>query len=474
MSDPVSRKPLSDSQKRLLLYGLPTLAVALVTGVIWFLERPSALDRDQDWTLVDYAANPEVDLLRRYIRIDTSAATGSELAGAEFLAAELRALGLEPTVERLGATGANVWAILEGKSPEALVLHSHIDVYPIVDRESWDFDPFAAEISQAWLYGRGVFDMKSVTIVQLLALRELLATGKQPEKSVIFLATGSEEVGSELGTRWILEQHPELASRFSVVLTEGGIVEPISRTEIKFWGIEFAQKRFATGYFCSSSQERLRELWVDLIENNEHFRLPISTPETVRFFENYGPSRDRDLYRDSLLNPETLRSHPHELWQLPPYLRAMFRNEIAAFEPEPAPGGGHRLKVMLHLLPGQDPAPALENLIPDWLSHGLSFQMAEPLGADHGSSPDHPVVEILTRAVQGVYPDAPVGPYFLPWSATDSRFFRASGIDSYGFSPFVIFSTDTFRVDGPNERMSLPGFLSGFEIYKRAVLEIAN
>jgi len=80
----------------------------------------------------------------------------------------------------------------------------------------------------------------------------------------------------------------------------------------------------------------------------------------------------------------------------------------------------------------------------------------------------------LGEAVRSVYAEAPVGTYFLPWSATDSRFFRQEGIDSYGFSPFVIFSTDTFRVDGPNERMSLPGYVSGFEIYRQGVANIAG
>ena len=70
-----------------------------ILSTVFFLGVP-AQAQDQ----IDYAALPEVDLLRRYIRIDTSTDGGSELAGAEFLAAELRALGLEPTIERLGDT----------------------------------------------------------------------------------------------------------------------------------------------------------------------------------------------------------------------------------------------------------------------------------------------------------------------------------------------------------------------------------
>ena len=91
-----------------------------------------------------------------------------------------------------------------------------------------------------------------------------------------------------------------------------------------------------------------------------------------------------------------------------------------------------------------------------------------------GEIDDPRAIDALSAAVHSVYPEAPVGPHFLSWSATDSRFFRDHDILSYGFSPFLIFSTDTFRVDGPNERMSLPGYMSGFEIYRNAVFRISG
>lgn len=475
MGPPAARKKLSNTQKRLLLYGLPTLAVGAALLFIALMGRLAVLDEDQDWTQIDYAALPEVDLLRRYLRIDTSQDSGTEIAGAQFLAEELRKLGLEPTVETLGPKEANVWAVLEGKSKEALVLHSHIDVYPIKEPEAWDYDPFGAVIDKAWLYGRGVFDMKSVTIVQLLALKNLIDRGEPPEMSVIFLATGSEEVGSELGAIWVLEQHPELSERFEIVLTEGGIVEPVSRNDIKYWGIEFAQKRFADGLICASSREQLLELVPLLLAQNEIDGAEVVTPEIARFAPIYGESRTHPVYRESLLEPELLLRDPNRFRQLPLYLRALFRNEIIPFPPTKDPSGdGYVMRFKLHLLPGQTVEDVRERLLPEWLLHGVTVQVGEPVGADHGSDIDSKAFSDVLAAKRGVYPDAAIGPYFLSWSATDSRFFRQRGIESFGFSPFVIFSTDSFRVDGPNERMSLPGYMSGFEIYKNAVERIAG
>ena len=71
-------------------------------------------------------------------------------------------------------------------------------------------------------------------------------------------------------------------------------------------------------------------------------------------------------------------------------------------------------------------------------------------------------------------PDAPSGPFFLPWTATDSRFVRAHGIPSYGFSPFLIFNTDTLAVGQPNERLGLWGYVQGVELYSEVIRSLVE
>jgi acetylornithine deacetylase/succinyl-diaminopimelate desuccinylase-like protein len=71
------------------------------------------------------------------------------------------------------------------------------------------------------------------------------------------------------------------------------------------------------------------------------------------------------------------------------------------------------------------------------------------------------------------HPGAVAGPMFLAWTATDARFFRRAGIPAYGFSPFLIMNTDTLQVDAPNERMALPGFVDGVELYLDVVRRLA-
>ena len=50
----------------------------------------------------------------------------------------------------------------------------------------------------------------------------------------------------------------------------------------------------------------------------------------------------------------------------------------------------------------------------------------------------------------------------------------SAGIPSYGFSPFLVTVTDTMGIARANERMPLPGFVQGVEIYRKLVRELAE
>ncbi|MGB5296839.1 MAG: M20/M25/M40 family metallo-hydrolase [Thermoanaerobaculia bacterium] len=452
---------------------MAVLILALVVAIV-LLRRAAPKTVDDTWQEVDLSTFSEVQLLQDYVRVDTSASTGSEIAGALFLADKLSAAGIEPHIERLGERKANLWAILEGESPEALVLHNHIDVFDVEDPDEWVHPPYEGVIDRAWIYGRGVFDMKSVTIAQLEAFIELKQSGKRPARSVIFLATGSEEVGSELGARWILAQHPELVERFWVVLTEGGVVEAITHEVVKYWGIEFGQKQYAEAWACSSSRERLEQLAMDIdYHTDANFELR-QTDEVLKFLSAYAASRDNEDLKRILADTRRNLEHPTEFFRLPPYLQALFREDVATFWVEEAPGGGYRLRLIVHLLPGSDLDEVRSRLLPDWITHGVALTQRPPLGTDSGSPIDHPAFEALAGVISDRFPDTVVGPYFLVWSATDARFFRQAGIPSYGFSPFLIFTTDTLRKDTLNERLGLTGFVGGVELYKEAVQRLAG
>jgi acetylornithine deacetylase/succinyl-diaminopimelate desuccinylase-like protein len=458
---------------RLALYGSLPLVVGAAYGLVATLDRPVTPSAETRWFAVDYRHDPTVDLLRRYVQIDTSEATGSEVAGARFLAARLADAGIPSEIEVLSGRHANLFARLDGQDPHPLVLHSHIDVKDVDPRE-WIYPPFAAHLQLPWIWGRGVFDMKSVTVAQLLAMADLRRSGRPLRRSVLLLATGGEEEGdSRLGAQWVIRSRPELVHSFWALLTEGGTVEARSRFDVKYWGTEIGQKHFAQLLACSGSRERLEDLRRDLLDRgytDTDLRLQ---PAIAQVLIQYGPTRDVSSMRDPLARPEDLLGDVAAFRAMPNYVRSMLRNEAVPFDVRPARGGGWELPIMLHLLPGTSAAEVRDALLPAWMMHGLAVTLDEAPGNPAPSPTAHPVFQEILAAIKADFPDATAGPFFLPWTATDARFFRQAGVPSYGFSPFFIMSTDTYQVDRQNERLALPGFLQGVDLYRKLVRRLA-
>ncbi len=472
---------LSPFQRRLrraarwALYGGLGCVAALAAGLLVLAARVRPeRGRDELWRGTDFSRLEEVQLLQDYLRIDTTQATGSVRAGAAFLASQLSAMGLEPVVESLGERYVNLWAFVEGEDRRALVLHNHIDVTPPGDLAAWTHPPFSGVLDPPFIYGRGAFDMKSVTIAQLLALRDLARGPGRPRRSVLFLATGSEEEDSEIGTQWVLRQHPELVERFWAVLTEGGVVEPTSVDATKYWGIEIAQKQFAYGWACAPSRERLESLREEIWDWNRGQRAPRFHPTVGRFLAAYASSRDHPRLKRLLGSSWQAPTDPLRFGSLPWYLRSLFLDELEPFAVEEAPGGGFRMKMIFHLLPGSELESVRERLLPGWMTHGVTIALGEPLGAATASPLDHEVYRALEDLTRRAHPDAAVGPQFLSWSATDSRFFRALEVPSYGFSPFLYFNLETLRADRANERVNLPGYVDGVRLYRQVVERLAG
>jgi acetylornithine deacetylase/succinyl-diaminopimelate desuccinylase-like protein len=451
---------------RLALYG----SVLLVLGVTWLLvatlDRPLATEETERWVFTDFLHDPAVLMLQHYVQIDTSEATGNEVAGARFLAAQLAAAGIPAEIEVIGGRHANLYARLDGADPHPLVLHNHIDVAD-VDLREWINPPFAGRIELPWIWGRGVFDMKSVAVAELLAMADLKRSGRPLRRSVLFLATGSEESGdSRTGAQWVIREHPDLVHSFWALLTEGGTVEARSRVDVKYWGTEIGQKHFARVRVCGDRQRlvELRQALIDRGYTRTDLHLDPAVAEVLRL---YGRSRDARSMRDLLADPVALLGDPASFRLLPPYVQSMLRDEAVPFSVQPAAGGGDQLLIMLHLLPGRRAADVFDQLLPPWLLHGLRVSVEEVPGSPEPSSTSHPAFRAILATLKDEYPDFTAGPFFLPWTATDARHFRAAGVPSYGFSPFLIMSTDTYQVDQQNERLGLPGFLAGVEVYRR-------
>ena len=145
-----------------------------------------------------------VSLLQRILQTDTTNPPGNELEAAQILDDFFRAHGIETEVDEFLSGRANLLAKLpgEGRDVPSLMLCGHMDVVP-AGGLAWDADPFAAELRDGKIYGRGASDMKSGLAAMAVALANLKQEGTALPGDVLFAATAGEEVDCRGARRFV-------------------------------------------------------------------------------------------------------------------------------------------------------------------------------------------------------------------------------------------------------------------------------
>ena len=107
----------------------------------------------------------------------------------------------------------NLYARLGEHGPN-FCFAGHTDVVPVGDADAWSLEPFAADIRDGILFGRGATDMKGAVAAFIAAVDAFLAKrGGQFDGSISLLITGDEEGPSINGTRKVLDWLAERGER---------------------------------------------------------------------------------------------------------------------------------------------------------------------------------------------------------------------------------------------------------------------
>jgi acetylornithine deacetylase/succinyl-diaminopimelate desuccinylase-like protein len=163
-----------------------------------------------------------VELLGELIRIDTSNPPGGERSAQELLASRLSEAGFACELLAAEPSRPNLVATLAGETEgRTLSLLGHVDTVP-ADRSEWSFDPWAGDIANGEVRGRGAQDMKGQVAAEVAAAATLARSGWRPARGTLkVVITADEEVGGAKGARWLCETHPERV-RSDLVVNEGG------------------------------------------------------------------------------------------------------------------------------------------------------------------------------------------------------------------------------------------------------------
>lgn len=168
-----------------------------------------------------------VDICRDLVRLDTSnfgdGSGPGERAAAERVMELLTEVGWEPELFESAPGRATVALRVEGADPArpALVLHGHTDVVPAA-AEDWSVPPFAGEVRDGMIWGRGAVDMKDMDAMMLAVLRDMGRRGWRPPRDVVVVFFADEESGGRLGSHWAVEHRPDLFAGATEAVSEVG------------------------------------------------------------------------------------------------------------------------------------------------------------------------------------------------------------------------------------------------------------
>lgn len=439
-----------------------------------------------DWTAL---GDETVDLLRRYLMIDTTNPPGNEIAGAKFLAEILEREGLKSETVESAPGRANLMARLRGDgSLPGIVLHHHIDVV-YADRRYWTVDPFGGVIADGYLYGRGAIDMKSTGILHLVALLGLKRAGVPLKRDLIFLATADEEAGSEFGAQFVADNHRHWLDGAEYAISELGVIQAGPHFTAPFGSIVISEKtglglclraRGAPGHGSMPWPDTAPHKLVRALDRLLRAERPLRIlPEVQEYFTRLasvlpaGQGAGYDDLARSFQDPAfRQRFLAHRLHA------AMVRTTFAVTMLH----GSEKSNVIppeawavvdCRMLAGDDPQEIvawIKGVIGD---DDVEVEITRPPKIPNLSPPDTELYKSLADTLRRRAPGTIVAPEILV-AFTDNWVFRRCGLHGYGWSPFVLDMSDIARVHGNDERLSLENIRAGVRAYTEMLLEVAG
>ena len=400
------------------------------------------------------------------IQINTTNPPGNETSAANFIARYLAKEGFKSEIIESAPGRGNVITRLKGTGEKAnLLLLSHLDVVAANPAE-WTVEPFAGTVKDGYVYGRGAYDMKGMTAIEVLTLKLLNRNNIPLKGDVVLAATADEEKGGEEGAGYLLRNYKDKVW-CPYVLNEGGGLA-ILQQKGNIYPVQTAEKGIlwfkirAKGTPGHGSTPNIADNAI-LRMNKVLDKLGNYQPETV-----FVPTLKEFLAEVAKHNPDL--KEPFARLLSNPAQSDLILDELAKTERALAEEIRPRTKTTItptiirggvkeniipseceavfdcRVLPGQSVSETLDlikSLLKDVGMEKLTFEIIQ---MHDGSESDTktPLYTAITSVLREFEPECGVTPT-LTTGGTDSRFFREMGSVCYGFQPM--------RPDEPNDKL---------------------
>lgn len=424
-----------------------------------------------------------VDLCRDLIRIDTSNygdhSGPGERKAAEWVAEQLAEVGLEPQIFESHKGRASTVARIEGEDPSrpALLIHGHTDVVP-ANAADWTYDPFAGEIADGCVWGRGAVDMKDMDAMTLAVVRDRMRSGRKPPRDIVLAFLADEEAGGIYGARHLVDKHPGLFEGVTEAIGEVGGFSFTVNENLRLYLVETAQKGMhwmrltvegTAGHGSMTNNDNAITELCEAVGRLGRHTWPVRVTKTVRSF--------LDELSDALgtpLDPDDMDATLAKLGGIAKMVGATLRNSAAPT----MLGAGYKVNV----IPGQATAHVDGRFLPGYedeffadLDRILGPRVKrEDVHADKALETDFDgkLVDAMQTALKAHDPIAHAVPYMLS-GGTDAKSFDDLGIRCFGFAPLQLPPELDFAgmFHGVDERVPVEGLKFGVRVLDRFIDE---
>ncbi len=428
-----------------------------------------------------------VDLMRQYLRVNTSNPPGNEIAAARFFKEIFDREGIPAEIFEYKPGRANIIARLKGDgSKRPIMLLSHMDVVT-ADPASWRVDPFAAEIIDGAIYGRGALDMKSEGLLHLMTMIILAREKQKLARDVIFLATADEEVNDE-GSYWMIENKADLFKTAEYLITEGGD-NLLENGQVRYVGVDVAEKAplwlqlTATGQPGHGSRpikDSATNRLVRAMSRIVAYETPLKVlPAVEKFFRDIAPLQAEPLrsqfadIRAAIKDPAFSQRIATER-----EYNYMLRDTISLT----MLAGSKQTNVIpntatcnldVRLLPGENPDDFLTELRRVIDDPSIEIKRVNRFKPPNTSPIATELFDVITRVTKEHHPEARITTKMLS-GYTESQLYRQLGITAYGWAPFYTTPEEGAGVHGNNERISVANVRAGTREMYEVVSQIAR
>jgi acetylornithine deacetylase/succinyl-diaminopimelate desuccinylase-like protein len=421
------------------------------------------------------AEDEVTDLLVELIRINTSNPTHPERPAAEWVAEKLDEVGIESQIIEAAPGRASTIARIQGSDPTRapLLIHGHLDVVP-ADPSEWSVDPFAGEVKDDYVWGRGAIDMKDMDAMTLALVREWQRTGRTPPRDIVLAFVSDEEAGGAQGAHYLVDKHRDLFADCTEAISEVGGFSVSLDERTRLYLIQTAEKGInwlrlkasgPPGHGSLVHRDNAVTRLAEAVSRIGAYEWPVVVTDTVRAtIAGLAEFLGRDIDADDV------ESWLPMLGEAARMIGATIRNTTnptmldAGYKANVIPSKAEAT-IDARFLPGQE--GALLETIDGLLGEGVEREfIVRDIAVETGF--DGALVDAMCAALRAEDPGGHPLPYLMS-GGTDAKSFSTLGMRCFGFSPLLLPPDLNFMAlfHGIDERVPVDGLKFGVRVLDR-------